>query len=114
MAHYAKVNNEKVEKVIVADKDFIDKMVDDSPGRWIETSYNGNFRKNYAGIGYTYDKSRDAFIPHQPFNSWLLNEDTCRWDAPTPYPEDGTVYEWDESKISWKEATISWKEVEAV
>jgi hypothetical protein len=76
-------------------------------GWYKQTSYNGNFRKNYAGVGYTYDQARDAFIPPQPYPSWTLNEDTCRWDAPTPYPEDGKRYSWDE-------ATTSWKEVEAV
>ena len=60
-----------------------------------------SFRKNYAGIGYTYDKQRDAFIPPKPFPSWLLNEDTCLWDAPTPYPTDGGKYQWDEATTSW-------------
>ncbi len=70
---------------------------------WVQTSYNANFRKNYAGKGYIYDQARDAFIPPQPFNSWLLNEDTCRWNAPTPYPDDGKRYSWDEATTSWKE-----------
>jgi len=68
---------------------------------WKQTSYNGKIRKNYAGIGYTYDSQRDAFIPPQPFPSWTLNEDTCLWDAPTPYPTDDQRYYWDEETTSW-------------
>ena len=71
-------------------------------GRWVQTSYNGRFRKNYAGIGYTYDEARDAFIPPQPHPSWLLNENTCRWDPPVPYPTDGGVHQWDEDSGSWQ------------
>lgn len=67
---------------------------------WKQTSYNGSFRKNYAGIGYKYDTERDAFIPIQPFSSWTLNEDTCMWDPPTPYPEEGN-WKWDEDTLSW-------------
>ena len=65
------------------------------------TSYNGNIRKNYAGIGFTYDEGRDAFIPPKPFDSWLLDEDTCQWTAPIPYPEDGLMYQWDEEQGDW-------------
>ena len=65
------------------------------------TSYHGNIRKNYAGLGYTYDEQRDAFIPPQPFPSWTLNEQTCLWDPPVPYPDDGGMYEWDEDTQSW-------------
>lgn len=72
-------------------------------GEWLQTSYNSSFRKNYAGIGFSYDHQRDAFIPPKPFASWLLDEDLCRWIAPVPYPEDGKTYTWDESSISWKE-----------
>ena len=68
---------------------------------WKQTSYNGKIRKNYAGIGYKYDAQRDAFIPPQPYSSWVLNEDTCLWDAPTPYPTDGQFYEWNEPTTSW-------------
>jgi len=67
------------------------------------TSYNGNTRKNYAGIGYTYDADRDAFISPKPYESWVLNEDTCNWEAPTPYPSDGKLYTWDEDTLSWVE-----------
>ena len=70
---------------------------------YIQTSYNGNFRKNYAGRGYKYDQARDAFIAPQPYSSWTLDEDTCRWEAPTPYPDDGKEYFWDEDTTSWKE-----------
>jgi len=65
------------------------------------TSYNGNIRKNFAGIGYSYDEDRDAFIPPQPYESWVLDEETCRWEAPTPYPDDGVMYEWDEETTDW-------------
>lgn len=65
------------------------------------TSYNNNIRKNYAGIGFTYDEDRDAFIPPKPYESWVLDEQTCRWEAPVPYPEDGLVYEWDETELDW-------------
>jgi hypothetical protein len=70
---------------------------------WKQTSYNGNFRKNYAGIGYTYDASRDAFIAPKPWASWTLNETTCYWEAPTAMPTDGKKYGWDEPTLSWVE-----------
>ena len=110
MAHFAKVSNGVVVQVIVAEPEFFQTFVDTSPGEWIQTSYNTHggqhpegrpLRKNYAGIGYTYDRTRDAFIPPKPYASWALNEDTCLWDAPTPMPTDG-VYTWDESTLSWK------------
>jgi len=109
MAHFAKVSNGVVIQVIVAEPEFFQTFVDTSPGEWIQTSYNTHggqhpegrpLRKNYAGIGYTYDRTRDAFIPPKPYASWTLNEDTCMWDAPTPMPTDG-VYTWDESTTSW-------------
>ena len=114
MAHFAKVNNGIVEQVIVAEPEFFDTFVDSTPGEWIQTSYNTRgghhpegrpLRKNFAGIGYTYDRDRDAFIPPQPYASWVLNEDTCLWDAPTPYPTDGKQYQWDEATVSWIEVT---------
>jgi hypothetical protein len=74
---------------------------------WKQTSYNGNFRKNYAGIGYSYDASRDAFIAPKPFTSWVLNEQTCRWDAPVAYPTDGKIYRWDEPTLSWIEVSYA-------
>ena len=68
---------------------------------WVQTSYNNNFRKNYAGIKYFYDSIKDAFIPPQPYPSWILNEDTCQWEIPTPMPEEGGPYQWDEATVSW-------------
>jgi hypothetical protein len=72
-------------------------------GTWKQTSYNGKFRKNYAGIGYKYDADRDAFVPPKPFASWLLDDFTCQWKAPTPMPTDGKMYSWDEATTSWVE-----------
>jgi hypothetical protein len=69
---------------------------------WKQTSYNGNFRKNHAGIGYTYDEDRDAFIPKKPYQSWILNEDTCRWDAPVVKPDNGQKYIWNETIKNWE------------
>ena len=102
MSHFAEIdNNNIVQRVIVAEQDFINSGAVGDSFRWVQTSYNNNFRKNYAGKGYTYDKTRDAFISPQPFPSWLLDEDTCRWDAPTPMPDDGKMYDWDEDTTSW-------------
>lgn len=70
-------------------------------GRWVQTSYNGTFRKNYAGIDYTYDEQRDAFIPPQPFPSWTLDETTCLWQPPVPYPDDGNLHVWSEDDLQW-------------
>ena len=111
MAHYAKVNNGIVEQVLVAEPEFFETFVDTTPGEWIQTSYNtfGNqhalggtpLRKNYAGIGFTYDKNLDAFIPPKPYASWILDEETCLWNAPVAMPTDGQVYTWNESTQSW-------------
>ena len=101
MAHYAKVENKLVTQVIVAEAEFFDTFVDSSPGEWIQTSYSGSIRKNYAAIGHTYDSVRDAFIPHQPFPSWTLIEDTCTWEAPTALPDDDNQYIWNEETTSW-------------
>ena len=113
MGHFAKIVEGKVTQVIVAETDFFTTFVDTSPGEWIQTSYNTKggvhvsggtpLRKNYAGIGYTYDRERDAFIPPQPYASWALNEDTCLWSAPIPYPTDGKEYRWNENAQSWEE-----------
>jgi hypothetical protein len=110
MAHFAKVVNGIVAQVIVADPEFFNTFVDSSPGEWIQTSYNTHggvhvnggtpLRKNYAGIGFTYDAGRDAFIPPQPYASWVLDEDTCQWTAPIDMPTEGN-YTWDESKHNW-------------
>ena len=111
MSHFARVNAQGiVEQVIVAEQDFIDTLPDRTS--WVQTSYNTRggqhpegrpLRKNYAGIGYTYDYVRDAFISPKPYASWTLNEDTCLWDAPTPYPTDGKTYNWDENTQQWVE-----------
>ena len=80
--------------------DFINKLYN-TRDVWKQTSYNNNFRKNYAGIGYQYDQQRDAFIPPKPFNSWVLNEDTCLWNAPVAMPIDENKYTWNESTLTW-------------
>ena len=107
MSHFAEIDGDGIViRVIVAEQDFINSGAVGDSFNWIQTSYNSNFRKNYAGSGDTYDKVRDAFIAPQPFDSWSLNEDTCRWDAPTPYPDDGKVYEWNEDTTSWDEVDM--------
>jgi hypothetical protein len=113
MAHYAKVNNGIVEQVIVAEAEFFDTFIDITPGEWVQTSYNTlggvhllggtPMRKNFAGLGMTYDTNRDAFIEAQPFDSWTLDEDTCQWIAPVTYPDDDNMYTWDEETTNWKE-----------
>jgi hypothetical protein len=112
MAHWAKCVDGKVVSVIVAEAEFFTTFVDLSPGQWLQTSYRTQggqhpegtpLRKNFAGIGYTYDAVRDAFIPPSPFASWLLNDDTCLWEAPVAMPTDGKAYEWQEATTSWKE-----------
>jgi hypothetical protein len=115
MAHFAKVVDGKVSQVIVAEKEFFDTFVDSSPGEWIQTSYNTHggvhknggtpLRKNYAGIGFTYDRTKDAFIPPQPFASWTLDDNSCLWNAPVAMPTDGKFYTWDEATTSWVEVT---------
>jgi hypothetical protein len=99
MSHFAKIENGIVTEVIVAEQDYIDTL----DGQWVQTSYNANIRKNYAGIGYTYDAKKDAFIPPQPFSSWLLNETTCQWEAPIPMPNDDKKYMWDKTAQNWIE-----------
>lgn len=126
MAHWAELdNNNVVTRVLVGDNndpngdEGYQWLLDNLGGTWVKTSYNAvggkrrnpetneitedaGFRKNYAGIGYSYDSTRDAFIPPKPFNSWILNEDTCLWDAPTPYPTDGNLYRWVEEDLNWQ------------
>ena len=116
MAHFAKVINNIVIEVIVAEQDFIDTIPD--KWAWVQTSYNTYggkhydpntgqvdkkkpLRKNYAGIGYRYDKERDAFIPPQPFPSWVLDDDSCLWQPPIPYPDDNKQYIWNEEHKEW-------------
>ena len=127
MAHYALLNGNTVVQVITGvhenetQQDTDGSIVGGSSEAWESfyasrpwfsgltckrTSYNGNYRKNYAGVGYTYDAERDAFIPPKPYPSWVLNEDTCRWDSPTPYPTDGKQYVWNENKREWEEVVV--------
>ena len=106
MSHFAEINSDSiVQRVIVAEQDFINSGAVGDSFNWVQTSYNGNFRKNYAGSGYTYDKSKDAFIAPKPYPSWLLVEATCQWKAPTDMPDDGKMYEWNEATTSWDEIT---------
>ena len=112
MSHFAKVVDGKVVQVIVAEQEFFQTFVDTSPGTWLQTSYNTHggqhpegrpLRKNYAGVGYTYDSQLDAFISPKPYPSWVLNETTCLWSAPVAMPNDGKSYTWDEASTSWLE-----------
>ena len=113
LAHFARVENGVVTQVIVIEQDVLNLGHWGNPALWVQTSYNTHggqhpegrpLRKNYAGVGYTYDSGRDAFIPPKPFASWLLNEDTCQWGAPTPMPvEEGKMFKWDEPTTSWVE-----------
>ena len=121
MAHFAKLddNNIVLEVNVVNNSDIDNLSFPDSEPvgvafltqwsggytNWKQTSYNNNFRKNYAGIGYVYDTTLDAFIPPKPYPSWLLNTTTCQWEAPVPYPTDGKRYYWDEATLSWVEIT---------
>lgn len=113
MAHFAEIdsNNIVTRVLVVPDEqehrgqDFLANELG-LGGTWVQTSYNARIRKNYAGIGFTYDAGRDAFIAPKTFESWLLNEDTCQWEAPVPYPTDGLMYVWDETTTDWK-ATVN-------
>jgi hypothetical protein len=106
MSHFAKIDsNNIVTEVIVAEQDFINSGKVGDSFLWIQTSYNNNFRKNFAGLGFTYDKTRDAFIPPQPYPSWTLDESTCRWECPVAYPDDGNMYIWNETDQQWDEIT---------
>jgi len=104
MAHFAEIDaNNCVKRTIVAEQDFINSGAVGDSFNWIQTSYSGSFRGHYAGEGFTYDKSRDAFIPPQPHLSWTLNESTYAWDPPVAYPDDGKSYTWDEAQLAWVE-----------
>jgi hypothetical protein len=117
MSHFAKLdeNNVVIQVIVVDNKDTADASGVEKEyigaafcerllgGTWKQTSYNGNFRKNYAGVGYTYDSVRDAFIPPKPYPSWILNEQTCIWEPPVAMPQDGKRYQWDEATTSWVE-----------
>ena len=99
MAHFAKIESNIVTEVIVAEQAHVDTL----SGTWVKTSYNESIRKNYAGIGYTYDTVKDAFIAPKPHASWTLNNTTCKWESPVAFPTDGKVYKWDESTTNWTE-----------
>ena len=117
MAHFAELdeNNVVLRVIVVANKDTADANGNEVEsigvafcqrllgGNWKQTSYNGNIRKNYAGIGYTYDAGIDAFVPPKPYPSWVLNSNTAQWEAPVPMPQDGKMYSWDEATQSWVE-----------
>ena len=108
MAHWAELNSSnQVVNVLVGDNNEPDEgyqwLIDNLGGRWIKTSYNGNIRKNFAGIGFTYDEERDAFIPPKPYPSWILNEETCQWEPPVPFPSGFHI---------WNEANQTWEEVD--
>lgn len=106
MSHFAKIDsNNIVTEVLSSEKDFINSGVVGDEFLWIQTSYNSNFRKNYAGIGMTYDSVRNAFIPPKPYPSWTLVEATCQWEAPVDYPDDGKEYIWNEETTNWVEIT---------
>ena len=111
MAHWAEIDqNNIVLRVTVGDNndpagdEGYQWLIDNLGGTWIKTSYNATIRKNFAGIGYTYDEALDAFIPPKPYSSWILDEETCRWEAPIPKPKDAFYYEWDEATQSWQSA----------
>jgi hypothetical protein len=110
IAHYAFLDEDNVVTEVITGIDETELIEGKDPETWYEefrgqkcvrTSYNGNIRKNYAGIGFTYDEERDAFIPPNPYESWILDEETCTWKAPVPYPEDGGMYGWDEGNQEW-------------
>lgn len=117
MAHFAQLdeNNIVIQVIVVGNEELFDEngVEQESKGivfcqsllggNWKQTSYNANFRKNYAGIGFHYNETRDAFVPPKPFDSWILNEDTCRWEPPIPYPNDDKFYTWNEETVSWVE-----------
>jgi hypothetical protein len=118
MAHFAQLddNNVVTQVIVVANNELLlDGVESEAKGvifckslfgedsKWVQTSYNANIRKNYAGIGFKYDSALDAFIAPKPFDSWILDEDTAQWEAPTPYPTDGKIYRWSEDDLTWLE-----------
>jgi hypothetical protein len=119
MAHFAEIglNNVVQQVIVVHNNELLDEngVEQESKGQefcrnllggtWVQTSYNGSFRKNFAGSGYTYDSERDAFIPPKPYNSWVLDEETCQWQPPTPMPDDGQMYTWNEGTTSWDQVS---------
>ena len=112
MSHFAELDeNNIVLRVLVGDNNLpnegYDWFVENLGGTWVQTSYNGTIRKNFAGIGFRYDEELDAFISPKPFESWTLNTQTAKWMSPTPYPQDGRIYEWDEENLNWKEVEVN-------
>jgi hypothetical protein len=114
MAHYAFLNENNIVTEVIVGIDETELIEGLDPETWYgnfrgqtckRTSYNGNIRKNYAGVGYTYDEARDAFIAPKPFDSWLLDKETCQWQAPVAYPTDGLMYQWIESNLNWQAVT---------
>lgn len=103
MTHFARLDNNIVIEVIVAEQDFIDSGAVGDPSRWLQTSYSGRLRKRYAGIGYSYNPELDAFLPPKPYDSWVLDTITLDWIAPIEYPIDGLFYTWNEDTLSWVE-----------
>ena len=110
MSHWAEIDENKIVlRVLVGNNSEADEgeaFMNSLGGTWVKTSYNGNIRKNYAGVGMSYDAERDAFIAPKPYDSWILDEETCRWEAPVAYPTDGMMYVWDEETTDWK-ATVN-------
>ena len=104
--HYAKVQDGTVTQVIVAEPDFFERFIDSSPGEWVQTSYTRSIRKNFAGIGFSYHRELDAFIPPKPYPSWVLNEVFFNWMPPVPKPADNKNYIWDEESQSWLEENL--------
>jgi hypothetical protein len=126
MAHFAKIdeNNKVIEVLVVNNSDCGNLEFPESEsigqtfinsiglvGTWKQTSYNSSFRKNYAGVGFSFDESINAFIPVKPYPSYILNEDTCIWEAPIPKPNDDKFYDWDEENLTWKEFTTNWEPI---
>lgn len=114
MAHFAQLDGHNIvqQVIVISNKELLNNEHESEEkgiafckslfgGTWVQTSYNGNFRKNFAGIGYSYDSVRDAFIPPKPFNSWVLDESTCQWHSPVPKPADGKIYTWNETTKTW-------------
>lgn len=110
MAHYAFLDENNIVTEVIVGIDETELIEGKDPETWygefrgqrcVRTSYNANIRKNYAGIGYTYNDALDAFVPPQPFNSWLLNGETAQWEAPIPYPDDNAIYQWSENEVAW-------------
>jgi hypothetical protein len=115
MAHFAEIDSNNivlrvvvVNNIVLEDGDLVEQehlgiefLQGLLGGDWVQTSYNGNFRKNFAGVGFTYDTEKDAFIPQKPYSSWRLNDDTCKWEPPAPMPDDNKLYLWNENTLSW-------------